>query len=126
MLIPSKGWLRKFLRHADYIKNIGLAPGNVLLFVYPIKGNEKALGLDYTKNAKQWPAVKMAIEERRTVVAGPVNLVQGGRAFISRTPIYVTLSDGEKGRYWGLSSIVIDMEGFFRPLVLVKLMTLFD
>ncbi len=113
-----QGMAREILRHADYIKNIGLAPDNVLLFIYPVKGNEKAIGLDYTKNAKQWPAVKMAIEERRTVVAGPVNLVQGGRAFISRTPIYETLPNGEKGSYWGLASIAIDMDGFFQAVEL--------
>ncbi|MBF0446387.1 MAG: response regulator [Magnetococcales bacterium] len=116
-----RGMAQEILLHATYIKNIGLAPHNILRFVHPVKGNEKAIGLDYSKNTKQWPAVKTAIENRHTVVAGPVDLVQGGKAFISRTPIYVTKSSGEKGRYWGLASIVIDLDGFFQAAGMAEL-----
>lgn len=108
-------WSQNLLRHRNSIINIGLAPNNVISFVYPLAGNEKALGLDYRKNRKQWPAVKAAIDSRKTVVAGPVTLVQGGSAFISRTPIYVD-SPGAEGdkRYWGLASIVIDKDRLLR------------
>jgi sensor domain CHASE-containing protein len=71
------------------IRNIALAPGNIIRFVYPIKGNERAVGMDYLKNPDQREAVLRAIEENTTVVAGPVNLVQGGVGIISRTPIFM-------------------------------------
>ena len=109
------------LLHRNHIRNIGLAPGNILAFVHPLEGNEKAIGLDYTANEKQWPAVKKAIDSQKTVVAGPVRLVQGGTAFISRTPIYVSSrSDREKDQYWGLASIVIDKERLFQSARLHK------
>ncbi|MEG3639373.1 ATP-binding protein [Magnetococcus sp. PR-3] len=104
---------RELLFQSDNIRNIGLAPDNVIRYIYPLKGNERALGLDYTKNRKQWPAVRKAIVDQQTVVAGPVQLIQGGQAFISRTPIFVTQADGRKGAYWGLASIVIDMDHLF-------------
>ncbi|MBF0098512.1 MAG: response regulator [Magnetococcales bacterium] len=107
------GIASEILRYRHDIRNIGLAPGNVLQFIHPVEGNEKALGLDYSKNAQQWPAVSHSIDQRRTVVAGPVDLVQEGKAFISRTPIFVTKPDGEKGGYWGMASIVINMQGLF-------------
>ncbi len=99
------------LHRHNYIRNIGLAPNNIISFIHPIKGNEKALGLNYAENKKQWPAVKKAIDANKTVVAGPVNLVQGGRAFISRTPIYIDANGSNIDKqYWGLASIVIDQK----------------
>lgn len=100
------------------VRNIALARNNVLTHMYPLAGNEAALGLVYKDNPKQWPAVKMAMEKRGTVVAGPVNLVQGGQGFIARTPIYTRTGlsgdlDNYKPRYWGLASIVIDTDDFF-------------
>ena len=93
------------------IINIGIAPNNILAFVHPLEGNEKALGLNYENNPQQWPIVKKAIANKKTIIAGPVNLVQGGHAFICRTPIFIKTKDTpEKTTYWGLVSIVIDQE----------------
>lgn len=87
------------------IRNIGLAPDNVLKFVYPVKGNEAAVGLRYADVPAQWPSVAQAMESKRSVLAGPVNLVQGGTAIINRTPVFL-----ESEQYWGIISLVIDLE----------------
>ncbi|GGO83228.1 sensor domain-containing diguanylate cyclase [Marinobacterium nitratireducens] len=95
------------LRGSTPIRNIALAPDNVIRYVYPLEGNEKVLGLDYRQTSGQWPAVKRAMEEGITTVAGPLELVQGGIGLISRTPIFI---DSEEGRrYWGIVSTVIDV-----------------
>lgn len=102
------------LRQHSFIKTIALAPNNIIEFMHPIEGNEKAIGLDYQLNESQWPAIKIAIDSKKTVVAGPVNLVQGGSAFISRTPIYIDSENlNQNDHYWGLASIVIDKEQLF-------------
>lgn len=101
---------------ARNIRNVALAPDNVIRFVHPLAGNEAVLGLDYEKNEAQWPSVKRAIEERETVVAGPVDLVQGGRALIARTPIFVAPPDGDpqaERRFWGMAGVVVDIDGLF-------------
>lgn len=95
----------EIVRDGRHIRNIGLAPDNVIRFLHPFAGNERAMGFDYRKNAEQWPAVERAINLGSTVVAGPVSLVQGGRAFIARTPIFEA---SETRPYWGLASVVID------------------
>ncbi len=106
---------KNLLRYRNSVRNIGLAPNNILTFVHPIKGNEKAIGLNYKKNKKQWPAVKKTIESKKTIVAGPVDLVQGGSAFISRTPIYIDQDEPSPvEKYWGLASIVIDKKRLFQ------------
>ncbi len=93
---------------SPYIRNIGLARDNVISHIYPLQGNEAALGLDYLNNPEQRDAVLRAINSKKTTVAGPVALVQGGSGFISRTPIYSPRL-GERGRpaYWGLASVVL-------------------
>ena len=80
-----------------HIRNMGLAPDNIVRYVYPVEGNEAAIGLDYRTNKQQWPAVERMMRNETTTVAGPVDLVQGGRAFIARTPVYI--GKGKLRRY---------------------------
>jgi sensor domain CHASE-containing protein len=40
---------RELMGHSGLIRNIALAPDNVIRCIYPLQGNEKALGLDYLK-----------------------------------------------------------------------------
>ncbi len=91
------------------VRNIVIAPDNRVKWVYPLAGNERVIGLYYPDNPQQWPAVKRAIERRGTIVAGPVDLVQGGRGLVSRTPIFRA-----DGHYWGLLSLVIDWDSLQR------------
>ena len=99
-----------------YIRNLALAPDNVIEFIYPLAGNERALGMNYRDNPQQWPAVKRAIDLGNTIVAGPLNLVQGGQGLIARTPIYVqdrTTYPVVPPVYWGLAAIVMDTPSLF-------------
>jgi len=99
-----------------HIRNLALAPDNIIQFIYPLAGNERALGLNYRENAKQWPAVKRAIDLGNTIVAGPLTLVQGGQGLIARTPIYVqdrTSYPVSPPVYWGLAAIVMDTPSLF-------------
>jgi len=111
-----------FMEASNHIRNIGLAKGTVLTYVYPVKGNEEAIGLDYLTIESQWPAVKRVIEGRQTIVAGPLKLVQGGIGIIGRTPIYIDskgVGDGN-GTYFGILSVVIDMPSLFEAAELIK------
>lgn len=98
-------------RQGRYIRNIGIAPGNRLAHVYPLAGNEKALGLYYPDLPNQWPAVERTIRERRPTLAGPLNLVQGGLGLIYRVPVFL-----DDSTYWGLVSMVVNAEQFIRSV----------
>ncbi|PKO87204.1 MAG: hypothetical protein CVU18_11610 [Betaproteobacteria bacterium HGW-Betaproteobacteria-12] len=98
-------------RQGRHFRNIGIAPGNRLRYIVPQLGNEAAIGLYYPDNPKQWPAVERTIRERRSFLAGPVPLVQGGEALIYRTPVFID------GSYWGLISTVIDTDSLFESLI---------
>ncbi|WP_428526007.1 bifunctional diguanylate cyclase/phosphodiesterase [Roseibium sp.] len=89
------------------LRNIAAAPDLVISLMYPLAGNEKAIGLDYRKNEQQRTAALQAVEAKRLVLAGPVNLLQGGRGFIGRFPVHTSEPDGSK-KLWGLVSAVVD------------------
>ena len=60
------------------IINFGAAPNMVTRLVYPLEGNEKVIGLDLAGNEAQRQAAIAAQKSSQIVMAGPVNLVQGG------------------------------------------------
>jgi PAS domain S-box-containing protein len=97
------------------LRNIGAAPGMVLSLMYPLAGNEAALGLDYRSHPQQREAALRARDSGRTVIAGPVDLQQGGVAIIARKPVFLPplLPGGEK-RFWGLVSAAIDVETLYQ------------
>lgn len=101
----------RILDRAGYIRNIGLAKDSVISHVYPLEGNRAALGFRFMDSPQQRAAVLRAIETRHSLIAGPVALVQGGEGFIGRIPIYL---DKERTRYWGLASVVMNVDAFFR------------
>lgn len=91
-----------------HVRNLAVAIGYKLTYVYPIKSNEKAIGIDYHDLPQQWPQIQQAVKTHQGVLSGPVDLVQGGRGLVYRYPIYI---DSE---YWGLLSTVINTDSFFK------------
>jgi PAS domain S-box-containing protein len=92
------------------VRVIGLSHGTVIDRLYPLHGNEAALGADYRAQPLQWPTVERAISTRSPVLQGPVPLIQGGIGLISRAPIYLPGPDGED-RFFGIVSVVMDLPG---------------
>lgn len=101
--------LRALYQFGRHVRNVGAAPGNRISHVYPLKGNEAAIGLYYPDTPSQWPAVQSTIQSRTTTLAGPVQLKQGGTGLVCRTPIFF-----EDGRYWGILSLVLDTNSLFK------------
>lgn len=95
------------MRLQPAIRSVAMAPGNVIRFVYPQAGNQKALGLRYLDTPAQRDAVLRLMHELRPVTAGPIELAQGGVGIINRIPVTFTRPDGLP-HYWGVVSVVID------------------
>lgn len=102
---------RLISNHNGFI-NIQLARDNIVSHLYPLKGHEAAIGLKLLDIPAQKEAVILAMNTKKTVIAGPISLRQGGVAFISRTPVF--LSGQDKSRYWGLAQALIDTNVIFR------------
>jgi len=98
-----------------YIRNITLAPDDVVQQVYPLAGNERVIGFRFVDSPEQAHTVQLARERRESLLVGPVELVQGGMGLINRAPIF--LSQGEEfasDRYWGTASIVAYLDSLLR------------
>jgi sensor domain CHASE-containing protein len=70
------------------LRNIGIAPNNQITYIYPLAGNEKALGLRYEEIPSQWPMVEHTIKEQQAHLAGPLQLVEGTSALIYLNPVF--------------------------------------
>lgn len=95
------------------IRSVALAPDNVISHVYPRPANDRALGLRYLDTPLQREAVLRLMRERKPVIAGPINLVQGGQGIVNRIPI-LTIKPGGDIHYWGLASVAVDPLPIFR------------
>lgn len=91
------------------LRNIGAAPNMRLDYIYPLKGNEKAIGLNYQTHPTQKYGALLAKESREIVMAGPLELLQGGTGLIARVPVYT-----DKTHFWGLLSVVLDMDNLYQ------------
>lgn len=104
---------QSLIRMQPAIRSVVVAPDNVIRHVYPIAGNEKALGLRYLDTPAQRDAVLRVMREKHPVTAGPVELAQGGIGIINRIPILFSRPDGGTD-YWGIASVAIDPAPIYR------------
>jgi len=134
------------------IRSVVLYKDNTVSHIYPLQGNEAAVGFNPMSIPEEREAIERAIENRQTIVAGPVNLVgmtqisdicppdarriptnnsennqqsclvEGGVAFIARTPIFLTPPNQapESGSYWGLTGIILDQDTLFKEAGLLE------
>ena len=109
-IIRSNGTVNEFDRLGEqlltvspYIKEIALAPDGVIAQIHPLQGNEKALGLDLLQDPKQQREAHQAKDTERMILAGPLQLVQGGTGLVGRLPVY----RGTQKRFWGFVLIVL-------------------
>ncbi|WP_195909460.1 EAL domain-containing protein [Rhizobium tubonense] len=97
----------QLFRATSQLRNVAGAPDLVVRYVYPGSPNEKAIGLDYRKNEQQRDGALMARNSHNIVLAGPVDLVQGGSGLIARCPVYISVDKAQT--FWGIISGVIDL-----------------
>ncbi|MGE4559265.1 MAG: PAS domain S-box protein [Desulfobulbus sp.] len=99
---------RQAIEAHPYIRNIGVAPNDVITQIYPLESNREAIGLRYAENHVQYGDVRQARLTGRQIFSGPHQLVQGGMGLIARVPVFTrTASDPEEpARYWGNVSVV--------------------
>ena len=124
----------KFMQLAHYLfkghsqlRSIGAAPDLVIKYMFPLEGNEAAIGMNFRNHPKQLEAVLQARDSGNLIFDGPIDLVQGGRGFIARLPIFLDENkDGKERVFWGVISAVIDVEQLYTASGLQELAQEFD
>ncbi|RXP63570.1 PAS domain S-box protein [Lutibacter sp. HS1-25] len=97
---------KEYIKNDSVISSMALSKNCVLNAIFPLKNHESAIGLDLLKHPERKEIVEKTIETRLTFVAGPVELVEGGSAFVSYTPIF-NKKYNELNDFWGVTDIVI-------------------
>ncbi|SHG34114.1 hypothetical protein SAMN04488522_105147 [Pedobacter caeni] len=91
------------------LSSVQLVPDGVIKYIYPLKGNEKALGVDIFKLSKVVSLeAEKAIELRKMYFAGPIELQQGGMGIVGRMPLFFD------NKFWGFSATVIKLDVFLK------------
>lgn len=86
-----------------------LAPAGVVTQIYPLEGNEEAMGLNFLTDPERSHCAELARDSGQYTIAGPFNLVQGGTGALLMDPIY---ENGDRSKFWGLSVLVVDWDVF--------------
>lgn len=101
------------------IQAIEVAKSGVISMVYPLKGNEAAVGLDLFQDPERQTSANLAKNSGKYSIGGPYDLVQGGKGALLMDPVYV--NNTENHELWGLTLLVIDWEKFIGELNLDRL-----
>ena len=104
-----KRFARELFKKGTMLVNFAAAKDLKINYVYPLEGNESIVGLDYRMLPSQLDGVLKVLNSRETQIIGPVNLVQGGTAFIGRAPV-ITVD----GKEWGIISAPIKAEELYK------------
>lgn len=104
----------------DVIEARELAEDGVVSRIYPMEGNEAAMGLDTLQNPARKKEARLARLSGEYTIAGPYELVQGGTGALLFDSAYITDQNGEE-KFWGFSILVMNWDNFIQEVELEKL-----
>ena len=101
----------------NVIKAHELAKDGIVTLIYPMSGNEAALGLNMLEHPARKQEARLAKESGEYTIAGPFGLQQGDIGALLFDPIYTTDANGDQ-TFWGFSILVLDWESFLDEIEL--------
>ncbi len=110
----------KLLQSISDVDSLQLAPNGIISQMFPLEGNELAIGLDILSRDKYKEEGLYAITKQQFVLVGPVELVQGGTAIIGRVPVFL-YAETQREVFWGFVSSVIYLDNLLASTQLKKL-----
>ena len=113
--------LSRLMQDEDYIiKAHEIAKDGIVSQIYPIQGNENAMGFNILEDSERKEAARLARDSGEYTLAGPFELIQGGTGVLLFDPVYQIDAQGNK-KFWGFSVLVMDWEKFIDKMELNKL-----
>ena len=97
-----------------------LAKDGIVSHIYPMKGNEEAMGLNMLEHPDRKKEANLAKTSGQYTIAGPFPLVQGGNGARLFDPVYVKDEAGED-TFWGFSILVLNWDHFMEEVETYKL-----
>jgi len=109
------GLAAELIQDDTVISTMSISKDCIIDAIFPIEGHESAIGLNLLAHPFRKTIVEKTIETHNTFIAGPVELVEGGIAFISYTPIFTRVEKAQSD-FWGVTDIVIWKNKLFNEL----------
>ena len=106
-------------KNKNVIEAYELAPNGIIEKAYPLKGNEKVLGMNTLELPERQKEANIARKSGEYTIAGPYELKQGGTGALLFDPIYI--NDGNEKKFWGFSILVLNWDAFLEELEVDKL-----
>ena len=106
-------------QNKNVIEAYELAPNGIIEKAYPLKGNEKVIGMNTLELPERQKEANIARKSGEYTIAGPYELKQGGTGALLFDPIYI--NDGNKKKFWGFSILVLNWDAFLEELEVDKL-----
>lgn len=103
--VDFEAYADEVLKAIGGVSNLQLAPNGVISKIHPLHGNEKAIGHNILQDDRRRDEAIQAVKEKRLILAGPFDLVQGGVAIIGRNPVFLKQQGNEY--FWGFASALI-------------------
>lgn len=88
------------------VSALQLAPDGIIRDIYPLAGNEAAVGHDLLGDRKRNREAAAAITMQQLTLAGPFNLVQGGVGAVGRLPIFLP-NETNQSYFWGFANVLV-------------------
>lgn len=106
-------------KNKNVIEAYELAPNGIIEKAYPLKGNEKVIGMNTLELPERQKKANIARKSGEYTIAGPYELKQGGTGALLFDPIYI--NDGNEKKFWGFSILVLNWDAFLEELEVDKL-----
>ena len=106
-------------KNKNVIEAYELAPNGIIEKAYPLKGNEKVIGMNTLELPECQKEANIARKSGEYTIAGPYELKQGGTGALLFDPIYI--NDGNEKKFWGFSILVLNWDAFLEELEVDKL-----
>ena len=113
-------WAKYLQDDQGVLKAVELAPNGVVSQIYPLKGNERAMGLNMLKHPNRKLEASLTRNSGEYTIAGPFELTPGGIGALLFEPIYTTDRNGDE-TFWGFAILVLDWEKFIKDVGLDEL-----
>ena len=112
----------ELMQHIRGINSLQLAPNGIIEYIYPLNGNEKAIGHNILLRDQRKQEAQQAVQNKQLTLAGPFRLLQGNYAIIGRNPIFISEDNGaEPPKFWGFASAVISVNQLLKSKNLAAL-----
>lgn len=108
--IDIESIIEPITRNSDLL-NISILPDGIVKHIYPIEGNEKAIGDNIYLMPQRKAEINHALKSKKTIINGPYILSQGIKGIIARKAIF-----NHDDTIWGFIAIVLNLDNIVKNL----------